>query len=265
MRLTAGYFEDDVGQVDVRETAPNAELFSELDYGTASAPQDISTGEHILGLESNNDGGADCLFQPSDTTGPEGGPVQAYADLRGTVAFVFISMPMQDQYTSLLPAPTKTDGSTSTASVSVTDHTASSDTLTLSASCLVLGVTADVDITHAWAPDMNIWRPAPAGRTMNLHDDGYGTYDDCPSYGSDYGSDDLIGSYATDETGSLDAAGELNDFLLLDGTGDWTLEIYDGGTSDTRTLNVWGVQLDCRQRGVRHRRIQGVPRGQRPD
>ena len=94
------------------------------------------------------------------------------------------------------------------------------------------------------------------------HSEGDGTYS---QYGSDYGSDDLIGSYATDETGSLDAAGELNDFLLLDGTGDWTLEIYDGGTSDTRTLNVWGVQLDCRQRGVRHRRIQGVPRGQRPD
>ncbi len=246
MRLTATHVSDGVGQVDVWETTLGVELFSDIDFGASSASTDVLAASYDVGLDTDNDGAADVSYQPLDLTGYEGAPVNVFAYNADGVQYLFVSAPYWGAYWNVwqtLEASTTVTGS-STPALAITDASYDSstgadvgtpvyDAITQSTACIVVDVTVDVDISHTWKGDLevNLW--APDGTMVALHDRTGGS------------ADDIIGSYASDGSGTLTPAGDLSDFVLVDGAGDWTLEITDNVSLDTGTLNSWGITLGC--------------------
>ena len=107
------------------------------------------------------------------------------------------------------------------------------DTITITDTCTVLGVSVDVDISHTWRSDLIVTLTGPDGTEVDLHSRTGGSLDD------------ILGTYASDGTGTLTTAGDLNDFLLSSGTGDWTLSAADFAGGDSGTINSWSVELGC--------------------
>lgn len=236
-RVRATHVADGVGQVDIWETVLGAELFADLDFGSTSASADIVTGEYTLGIDTDDDGTADHGFESIDITGLEGVPLNAYAYMRGGTPFLHVSIPTLGGYTRILPdplpSPTTTTTGTSSPGGAIEGLSTLTDTITISDACTVLDLSVDVDITHSWRGDMYITLWGPDGTGVDLHS------------GSGGSADDLIGTYEMDGTGTLTPAGDLSNYLMGSGTGDWTIEIYDSFSSDDGTLNSWNVNLGC--------------------
>ncbi len=90
-------------------------------------------------------------------------------------------------------------------------------------------ITVDLDITHTFIGDLTVTLTSPAGTVVTLHN------------GTGSNSDDILGNYP----GSLavDGPGDLADFQGESIQGDWTLFVVDDASSDSGTLNVWGIHL----------------------
>ena len=236
-RVSVTHVADGVGQVDIWETVLGAALFSDLDYGTTSAPTDTLTGEYTVGIDTTDDGTTEYDFQPVDLEGLEGAPVNVFAYLQSGTPFLFVSAPWYGYSARVLPDPLPAPSSTVTGSSApagyITAYTYTTDTITITDACSVLDITVDVDISHTWRNDIRVSLTAPDGTSAYLH------------YNSGGSADDLIGSYALDGTGTLTSADDLSAFLLTAGTGDWTLEIYDTFSDDDGTLNSWDLTLGC--------------------
>lgn len=236
-RVTATHVADGVGQVDVWETVLGASLFTDIDYSTSSAATDIVTGEYTLGIDADDDGVTDYEFQSFDMTGLEGAPVNVFAYMTSGTPFLFVSAPWYDFSERILPDPipaasTTTTGS-STPDAFITQYTWTTDIITIADACNLVDLTVNLDMSHTYIGDVTATLSAPDGTAVDLH------------AGSGGSADDIIGSYAMDGTGTLTAAGDLNDFLLLSGAGDWTLDIYDSYYGDDGTLNSWDITLGC--------------------
>jgi subtilisin-like proprotein convertase family protein len=236
-RVTATHVADGVGQVDVWETVLGAPLFTDLDFATTSAPLDVVTGVYTIGLDGDDDGTADYGFQSVDLTGLEGVPLNVYAYLQSGTPFLFASVPAIGAYLRVLPDPLPAASSTTTGSSTpaalITEYTYTTDAITITDACTVVDMTVNLDISHTYKGDVTATLYAPDGTAVDLHRNTGGS------------ADDIIGSYASDGTGTLSAADDLNDFLLVNGGGDWTLEIYDSYYGDDGTLNAWDITLGC--------------------
>jgi subtilisin-like proprotein convertase family protein len=239
-RVTATHVADGVGQVDIWETVLGAALFENLDYEATSASTDIVTGTYTVGIDATDDAVTDYDFQSIDLTGLEGLPINAYAYLWNGNPLLFISIPSVGAYANVLPDPLPAPSTTATASGATGASIDSLDTLyesiTVTDACMVLDISVDVDITHTYATDVDMWLWAPDGTRVELQTDVRGT----TSFFYD-----IIGTYEMDGTGSLSAEGDLTEFVGASGTGEWTLEIYDDASGDEGTLNSWGIELGC--------------------
>jgi subtilisin-like proprotein convertase family protein len=109
------------------------------------------------------------------------------------------------------------------------DSTGVSDTLSVSGCAVVSGVSMYIDITHGWRGDIEIDLTSPSGTTVRLWED------------TGFTADDLIGLFPTDWT----PANSLDAFIGENGSGDWTVTVYDDGFAYEGVLNLWGLNLNC--------------------
>lgn len=102
------------------------------------------------------------------------------------------------------------------------------DIITLGA-CVAVEVTVDVDVSHTWIGDITMTVTSPAGTPVVLENASQGNIDD------------ILGNYPTDFT----PAESLNAYFGEDAAGNWSIELTDGASGDTGTLNSWGLNLMC--------------------
>lgn len=104
------------------------------------------------------------------------------------------------------------------------------ETVTLTGTCAsIAAVSVDVDITHSWRGDLDIYLTSPDGTTVQLWRNGW---DPTP---------DLVGSFPGNFT-PFESLDVLADETAL---GTWTLELFDVAAPDEGTLNSWGVNVFC--------------------
>ncbi|HCH62048.1 MAG TPA: hypothetical protein DFR83_04530 [Deltaproteobacteria bacterium] len=239
-RITAIHVADGIGQVDVWETVLGVALFEDLDFGAVSEAIEItSDADYTVGLDVDDDGAADQNFETITFSGLEDQSANVFAFSQSGLPFLFASIPTLEFGARLfpdpLPAPSSIASGTSTPALPVPDYPGSfvGDTITITDTCTVLTVEVDVDISHTYRGDLEVVLAGPDGTEIFLHDQ-TGT-----------SANDVIGTYSSDGSGTLVPAGDLNDFLLLQGTGDWTLSAADFGYGDIGTINAWGINIGC--------------------
>ncbi len=93
----------------------------------------------------------------------------------------------------------------------------------------VSGITVDIALTHTWRGDLTVSLTSPGGTTVRLHN----------RTGSS--ADNINGTYGT--TLTVDGPGTLADFTGDAAYGNWTLFVSDTASTDTGTLNSWGLHL----------------------
>jgi subtilisin-like proprotein convertase family protein len=103
------------------------------------------------------------------------------------------------------------------------------DTITASTCTSITDIEVYMGITHSWRDDLDIDLISPAGTTVRLWEDTGGS------------SDDLIGWFPSEWT----PAEPLSAFHGEDGTGTWTIRVYDDAAILTGTLDEWGLVLTC--------------------
>ena len=95
--------------------------------------------------------------------------------------------------------------------------------------CAVGSIQVDVNITHTYRGDVELFLTSPAGTTVQLK-------------GSAFDSvDDIIGQYPT----TLTPFAPLSGFNGDNANGTWSLYLEDTFTGDVGTLNSWGVTVFC--------------------
>lgn len=95
--------------------------------------------------------------------------------------------------------------------------------------CSIGSITVDVDITHTYIGDLTVTLTSPSGTPVVLQSRSGGT------------TDNLVGNYPT----TLTPYGLLSDFSGEPAAGTWTLNVADGLSTDTGTLNSWGLHITC--------------------
>jgi len=104
-----------------------------------------------------------------------------------------------------------------------------SSVITVSEAGTLSDITVDMDITHSFIGDLTVTLTSPAGTVITLHN------------GTGSNADDILGNYP--ETIAVDGPGQLTDFFGESIQGDWTLFVVDDASSDSGTLNGWGIHL----------------------
>jgi len=236
-RLRPAHLADTIGQIDVWETATPSLVVEDLDFGVAGTAMELITGEYPIGIDTDDDTVTDYNFV-MDLTDLGGVSLNAFVYTYSGLPFIFISAPDVDFYEALmvseLPGGTEVS-TTSTPGAAIEDYATTTDVMTVGRCGLVLDVALTVDIDHTWPSDMDLTLVSPAGTSVLVSE-------------VPYSSDDwVVGTFTTDGSGDLDSTltGDLNDFLLETGTGDWTFEVYDGSSGDSGTLNTWTLDLTC--------------------
>jgi subtilisin-like proprotein convertase family protein len=109
------------------------------------------------------------------------------------------------------------------------DEIGVSDTIDVTASGTVYGITVDADLSHFAIGHLIVTLTDPGGTEVVLHNRSGGT------------ADDLVGNWP----GSLfvDGPGTLGDFLGESAQGTWTLHVADRQFGALGTLNSWGLNL----------------------
>lgn len=105
------------------------------------------------------------------------------------------------------------------------------DVISVSTACTIKNITVDVNIRHPYIGDLTVDLRAPNNKTLRLHD----------RTGSS--TDDIVGNY--DLTLTPSGGGGMDTFNGDPSNGNWRLTVADRATSDTGTLQCWGVNIEC--------------------
>ena len=117
---------------------------------------------------------------------------------------------------------------TSTPGTTIADNSTITDMIDVPTLCRVGSIQVMVDITHSYVGDLLLHLQAPSGLSIVLME---------PS-GSD---DDLVGTFPT----TLTPEESLDAFVGAQAQGGWTLSVTDEASSDTGSLNTWGLHIEC--------------------
>jgi len=127
--------------------------------------------------------------------------------------------------------------------LAIADSTTFDSTITVGVSKTIVDVDVQIDVTHTYDGDLDIYLISPSGTRVELTTDNGGSgdnfqgtiFDDEAGTDISAGSAPFAGSYRPE--GSLTAIdGETS-------AGDWKLEITDDAGGDTGTLNWWKLTL----------------------
>jgi len=108
----------------------------------------------------------------------------------------------------------------------------------------VLDVDVQLDITHTWVADLELWLQAPDGTLVELSTANGGAGDDYAGTVFDDEAGVAITAGAAPFTGAFQPEGSLADFDGLDAAGTWSLLVTDTFVAaDDGTLNSWSLTL----------------------
>ena len=125
----------------------------------------------------------------------------------------------------------------------IQDHQTTYDTINISGTGNVLDVNVNLDITHTWDSDLDIYLIGPNGYQVELSTDNGGsgnnytntTFDDEASQSITQGSPPFTGSFRPEQP--------LSNLDNIPVAGNWILKIYDDGYGDIGTLNNWCLTI----------------------
>lgn len=108
-------------------------------------------------------------------------------------------------------------------------------------------VNLNINLTHTWASDLDMWLTSPGGTTIVVGTDLDGSFDNVFA-GTTF--DDNVNVPATDyvyvnltTATPLSPEGRLQNFRGENPNGTWTLSVYDDLGGDTGTLNSWSLDI----------------------
>ena len=128
--------------------------------------------------------------------------------------------------------------------LNIVDNTTIYSDLIITGAGTVNDLNVELDITHTYDADLDVFLIAPDGTRIELFSDVGGSgnnftgtiLDDEAGVSITAGSAPFTGSYAPE--------GDLSSFDGMDIAGTWTLEISDDAGLDQGTLNGWGLMID---------------------
>jgi subtilisin-like proprotein convertase family protein len=104
------------------------------------------------------------------------------------------------------------------------------DEIYVAASCTILDITVDLDITHGWPAELAVWLTSPWHTDVLLHE-----------VGGDGSGDGIVGTYPT----TLTPEDSLQTLVGEDGDGEWQLWVADVSSGDVGVLHGWAITLWC--------------------
>ncbi|GAA0398761.1 hypothetical protein GCM10009133_04500 [Cocleimonas flava] len=138
---------------------------------------------------------------------------------------------------------------TSSPALAITDNATVMDTLTIASDGYVCKVNLDVNITHTFNADLDIFLTSPTGSRVTVSTDNGSIFSDV--FAGTTFSDDATNGPVTDyvfvdtvTATPLVPEGAFGAFIGESPLGDWILEISDDATFDTGTLNSWGLSFE---------------------
>ncbi|MBK6901189.1 MAG: S8 family serine peptidase [bacterium] len=134
-----------------------------------------------------------------------------------------------EAYFRLVPVAQLTYDNTTPVAIPDNNTTGIVSIIHVGAAGTVAGVDVDLDVTHTWRGDLIVELVSPAGTVVRLHDR------------SGSSADNIVGNYPG--TLAVEGPGALADFVGEAVTGDWKLRISDVVSTDSGTLNGWGLNL----------------------
>ena len=109
---------------------------------------------------------------------------------------------------------------------------------------LLVDLDLQLDITHTWDADLDVFLIAPDGTEVELFSDVGGSGDNFENTYLDDEADTSIADGTAPFTGSYRPIGSFSDFDGSIITGDWTLSVTDDAGGDQGTLNGWSLFMD---------------------
>ncbi len=111
---------------------------------------------------------------------------------------------------------------------------------------IVTDVNVNVDISHTWNADLDIFLVAPNGTRVELSTDNGGSGDDYTNVTFDSDSANGFPAGNSNITGTIAPEGDLstlNGMTATDANGIWTLEVTDDANQDGGTINSYSVEI----------------------
>ncbi|OHB69193.1 MAG: hypothetical protein A2V70_02155 [Planctomycetes bacterium RBG_13_63_9] len=116
-------------------------------------------------------------------------------------------------------------------------------TITVQDSLSILDLDVELDITHTWDEDLDVYLIAPNSTVIELFTDVGGSGDNFTQTILDNEAGSLIRYAYAPFTGRFRPEGSLAAVNGINSAGNWTLKITDDYTWDSGTLNRWSLQI----------------------
>ncbi|HSG68085.1 MAG TPA: proprotein convertase P-domain-containing protein, partial [Bacteroidales bacterium] len=236
-----------------------AKLFVNSNHPTA-------TGDNAPRLYYRVNGGEFMILQPSDIVSdtfyftipgqPMGSIVDYYLAAQNEDGTMVATLPgggygidppgtiaPSDLYTYMIADITTNTLCSNTLPKQINDLQHLYDTITVNADGMLLDLNVEINITHTYVGDLEIFLIGPDGTEIDLciSHGGSGNnfsgtiFDDEADMPISQGAAPFYGSYIPDEP--------LGTFIETDIVGNWVLHIYDNAMNDQGTLNEWCLTM----------------------
>ncbi len=128
--------------------------------------------------------------------------------------------------------------------ITIVDNATVISTIEITDTGMIADIDVDLDITHTWDSDLDVFLTAPDGTIVELFTGVGGSGDNFTGTTLDDEAPIAITSGSAPFTGSYMPEGFLADFDGMSITGIWTLSIADGAAGDDGTLDAWTLSID---------------------
>lgn len=128
--------------------------------------------------------------------------------------------------------------------ITINDNTTFTSEIVIADSGTVADVNVQLDITHTFAADLEVFLIAPDGTRVELFTDVGGGGDNFVNTILDDDADVLIVNGSAPFTGTFAPEGDLTQFEGVDLAGTWLLEVSDDAGADQGTLDFWCLLID---------------------
>lgn len=126
----------------------------------------------------------------------------------------------------------------------IVDLTTITSTLTIAESLIIGDLDVEIDITHTYDSNLDVYLVAPDGTRVELFTDVGANGNNFASTILDDEADIAITTGSAPFTGRYRPEGLLATLDGYDAQGTWTLEIYDDASADQGTLNHWAIVIE---------------------
>lgn len=130
--------------------------------------------------------------------------------------------------------------------INITSNNTITSTISITDAGRVADLDLELDITHTYDSDLDVFLIAPDGTRVELFQDIGGGGDNFTNTYLDDEASTPISSGSAPFTGSFQPVGSLATLDDMSITGDWTLEVTDDAAGDEGTLNWWSLYIDVR-------------------